>query len=171
MAKVRTICHICGNMERTNTPPASCVKCGANIADKTLETAIRRGRCEYFPKKSLGYVGTLLLTDNRLIWVCGYEYDEYGAPFPRRTSFLAEIVTTPIMHMMRKHYEKKNIYVRLVDLSIGAEESVFGVGGNTFTVTTRDGAAYKLSALPREDWVAAIRKAVADARQKGRFPL
>ena len=70
MPKIKTTCHICSEVIKSEESPALCPKCGTNVADPTQETIIKQTHCQYSNSRNRpGNLGNLYLTNQRLLWV------------------------------------------------------------------------------------------------------
>ena len=144
MAKIKTMCHICLETTKSETAPDICPKCGANLADRGEEKTIKYINCQYTSGKlSGGSMGTLFLTNLRLVWVNNATAFSYGGGL--------------VGALIAKN-QKWGFSLPLTEIK-SIEDSKFGLFIKAFTITANDGTPYKLGAKPREEWIEAINKA------------
>jgi hypothetical protein len=144
MPKIKTICHICAEVTKSEAPLELCPKCGANLTDPTQETIIKQTHCQYSDSKNRpGNLGNLYLSNKRLLWVNSSTSFTYGGG---------------LAGALVAGHQKWGGSLPLADIQ-SFEDSKFGLFVKAFTVTASDGFIIKLSAKPKEEWVEAILKA------------
>ena len=71
MAKIKTICTLCGEKSKSKEIPANCPICTANL-ENPGEAVLKRTYCRIYPEGAMSTTvkkGILFLTDRRVFWL------------------------------------------------------------------------------------------------------
>ena len=71
MAKIKTVCTLCGEKSKSKETPTNCPICTANLANPG-ETILKRTYCRITPEGAMTQTvkkGILFLTDSRIFWL------------------------------------------------------------------------------------------------------
>jgi len=144
MAKIKTTCYLCGEVTKSENVPKNCPRCGANLEDPKQEWVIKKVNCQYSASRKMpGNIGSLYLTNKRLLWINNSNAMLYGG------GLVGALIASR---------QKWGFSLPLTDVEY-FEDSKFGLFIKAFIITAQDGSLYRLSAKPREEWQEAIMKA------------
>ena len=69
MKKIKTQCHICQHITKSETAPEFCPKCETSLANPSEETIRKVTHCSLNKGVFGGGLGTLFLTNRRVLWI------------------------------------------------------------------------------------------------------
>jgi len=152
MKKIKTECHICGDIIKTETAPAVCGRCGANLADRSEEMV---QKAEYSipcatDKKKVGPC-QVVLTNRRLIRIGSNPFSIGMFETSRASgSMIGILAGTAIQNSV-----KSNKYLLSIPLEAIKTIGPGKVGPfvKAVTVYTNDGLAHRFGVSQRNEWV------------------
>ena len=152
MAKIKTTCHICSYVTKSEGTPASCEKCHTSLTDPEVEKLIKfEYNIEYSSKvKGGGKSAHLYLTNKRLLWIAIREVP--GANMFGLIGGLVNVIFSST---------KWGGAIPLEDIE-SFEDGKMGLLSKAFIVNTKSGTVAKFNASPIDEWKNAIMEAKTD---------
>lgn len=152
MKKIKTQCHICQKITKSETPPDVCPECGTNLVNRNDEMVRKSKGCSYNKGAFGGNSGWLYLTNKRVIWI---KSDENAGAYGG--GLVGALVAGAVD---AKAGDKMKISIPLDNLQ-SAYEKRRGLFGGSIVLTTKDGAEYDISPGKRGEWLAEFQQIIS----------
>ena len=160
MGKLKTNCHICGNLMKTDKGeevPAICTLCSADLLDPSSEIQTHRTVVQHAAGGVSANLVEILLTDKRLI------FKEDGMSGAAGGGLIGGAIGGAIAGALSKKSDKFNA-ILLADV-ISIDEKIVGLFKNKIelTIHAKDGNTYSfvLSKKEMEQWRPGLTKHIA----------
>jgi len=147
MKKIKTVCHVCEKMMKSEDSIAACTRCAANLANPTDEIVQKKAHCQSSVNALPGWTGWLYLTNKRLLWIKDTSTG-IGAAIGGLVGELIESAVTAGKN-------KVGFSIPLDDI-VSVEDGKFGLFAKAIIVNTKAGVAHKLGV--KSDWKALLVK-------------
>ena len=156
MPKVKTKCHICYTINKSENPPEYCKSCGADLINSEYETVQKSTVYTENYTGNSGWCGSLILTNRRLIFVMVNQIDKVvGGAMGGIINTVKNIVDTENFISARGDRLNMSLLPGTIQSVEIGESKLFK---HTLLIQGKDGIQYELEVpkKEKEEWKEAI---------------